>query len=467
MKDTSITPKTHPRIDSIEETTDTLTSRAGLALFARYLDSIGLSWFVERWFGPIRKSGKGVSAVECLRQVILFMADGTSRHLSHFDRLKADEGYAATLERRPADLVSSHSVKRFFGAISWARIWLLRKLLQELFLWRLNIEKPSLVVLDVDAMVMDNDEAEKRQGVRPTYKRVKGFAPLQMSWGRMVVDAVFRAGNHHSNHKDTTEKMVTHMVAKIRRRYSATVPIVIRQDAGYCDQKLFELYESLGVGYVSGGKLCPEIKESLGEMAAGQWRTYENAEQEWSYLELGDSRKSWRRFRRAIFCRPAYEDRQRLLEFARPDTLIYTNIGIGEPVGDALVAAGYGHLLTPAGIIECYHDRGSAELIHRAFKDFVDQRLPFKGFRQNTAFYYVALLAFALYESFKADVTDPVVPPTAYPTTFRRRFLDVAGKIVRHAGRIVLKVTRAAMDGLKLAEVWQRCLSPPRIPRPV
>ena len=262
MKDTSIAPKTHPRIDSIEETTDTLTSRAGLALFARYLDSIGLSWFVERWFGPIRKSGKGVSAVECLRQVILFMADGTSRHLSHFDRLKADEGYAATVERRPAGLVSSHSVKRFFGAISWARMWLLRRLLQELFLWRLNIEKPSLVILDVDAMVMDNDEAEKRQGVRPTYKRVKGF-------------------------------------------------------------------------------------------------------------------------------------------------------------------------------------------------------------RQNTAFYYVALLAFALYESFKADVADPVLPRTVYPTTFRRRFLDVAGKIVRHAGRIVLKVTRAAMDGLKLAEVWQRCLSPPRIPTPV
>ncbi len=44
MKDTSIAPKTHPRIDGIEETTDTLTSRAGLALFARYLDSNGLRY---------------------------------------------------------------------------------------------------------------------------------------------------------------------------------------------------------------------------------------------------------------------------------------------------------------------------------------------------------------------------------------------------------------------------------------
>ena len=52
-------------------------------------------------------------------------------------------------------------------------------------------------MLGLDTMVMDNDEALQRQGVRPTYKRVKGFQPLQMSWGRFVIDAVFRAGDKH------------------------------------------------------------------------------------------------------------------------------------------------------------------------------------------------------------------------------------------------------------------------------
>ena len=70
----------------------------------------------------------------------------------------------------------------------------------------------------MDTMVMDNDEACVRHGVRPTYKKVKGFAPLQMVWGRIIVDAVFRAGHHHSNHKDSTEKMVAHAVRVIRRR---------------------------------------------------------------------------------------------------------------------------------------------------------------------------------------------------------------------------------------------------------
>ena len=90
---------------------------------------------------------------------------------------------------------------------------------------------------------------------------------------------------------------------------------------------------------------------------------------------------------------------------------------------------------------------------------------PSKGFRQNTAYYYVTLLAFALFEAFKHDVTDLVVPETAYATTLRRRFIDVAGKIVTHAGRTVLKVTQAAMDRLHLDDLWLRCSSPPTMPQ--
>jgi hypothetical protein len=466
MKNTAKSSSKHPRIAGIEVTSDTLTSRAGLALFARYLDQIELGRFLSRWLGPLRKSSKGLPAAECVRQVLLFLVDGTSRHLTHFDSLKRDDGYAATIERTPEDLASSHAVKRFFRSITFGRIWLLRKLLQELFIWRLCLAESKIVILDLDVMVMDNDDALQREGVSPTYKKVKGFAPLQMVWNRIIVDAVFRAGHHHSNHKDSTEKMVAHAVRLIRRRYSKTVPIVIRQDAGYFDQKLFDLYEELGVAYVSGGKLYKDIKEFVATYGTEGWSTYVNGEQEWSYLELGDRRASWKRFRRAVFCRPTYSDRQMLLEFARPDTLIYTNIGMGRPIDQALQEAGFGYLLEASGIIRCYHGRGFDELVHRAFKDFVDQRLPFKGFRQNTAYYYMALLAFVLFEAFKADVTDLVVPKTAYATTLRRRFIDVAGKIVSHAGSVVLKVTQAVLDRLRLDELWLLCSSPPKLPEP-
>jgi hypothetical protein len=48
-----------------------------------------------------------------------------------------------------------------------------------LFLGHLNIDKPELIALGLDTMVMDNNDALKRQGVKPTYKKALGFAPPQ------------------------------------------------------------------------------------------------------------------------------------------------------------------------------------------------------------------------------------------------------------------------------------------------
>ncbi|MBW1924812.1 MAG: hypothetical protein JRJ35_15200 [Deltaproteobacteria bacterium] len=75
-------------------------------------------------------------------------------------------------------------------------------------------------------MVMDNSEAVVRHGVRPTYKGVKGFQPLQMTWRGFVIDAVFRRGDAHCNHGDTVEKMPRHVVRKIRKHYRGDVPIM-------------------------------------------------------------------------------------------------------------------------------------------------------------------------------------------------------------------------------------------------
>ena len=170
-----------PVIDRVEATTDTLTSRGGLALFVRYLDRIGLETPVGQWFGPLRRSAKGLGVWATFVQVCCFFLDGTSRHLVHFDRLKRDAGYAAVLETTPERLLSSHAVKRFFQAFGWGRIFLFRRLLQRLFLWRLNLAQPAVVILGLDTMVLDNDEALQRVGVEPTYKKVKGFQPLQMT----------------------------------------------------------------------------------------------------------------------------------------------------------------------------------------------------------------------------------------------------------------------------------------------
>ena len=73
------------------------------------------------------------------------------------------------------------------------------------------------------------------------------------------------------------------------------------------------------------------------------------------------------------------------------------------------------------------------------------------------------VIAFFLFETFKQDMDSPVIPVTWYPTTFRRRCLDIAGKIVRTAGRTVLKITATSQSNLQFQELWKRSVEIPPI----
>ena len=418
--------------------------------------------YLDTIFTTIRKSRKGREISEIFKQLFCFFIDGTSRHLVYFDTLKEDEGYSSSIESNPGDMLSSHAVKRFFMAmlIHWGFIF--RKVLHKLFLWRLGIEKPAFILLGLDTMVMDNDEAVKRHGVKPTYKKVKGFQPLQLTWGRFIIDAIFRSGDKHSNHSNDAEKMLRHIVGLIRKHYGEEFPIMIRLDSGFFDQKLLDVFESLQIGYICGGKLYGDIGSFVSGCDESFRGRYENKRQVWDYVEFGDRRGNWNKFRKALYCRPVYEDKQMLFKFARPDTVLYTNIGMGGVIDSQLSRIGKEKLMTPEGIIEAYHGRGCDELIHRALKDFGSEELPFKRFHQNSAFYYTMLIGFFLYESFKEDVCTPVVAVSSYATTLRRKILDVAGKIVRHAGKVTLKITLSTWQSLEFYQLWIRSGNPIR-----
>ena len=452
------------KISAIETTSERLTGRAGLTLFVAYLHQIEIFPLLDRFFGSIRKSKKGIAVFELFKQVLCFMADGTSRHLTYFDQLAGDPGYAGSIETDMAHMASSHRIKRFFNAFAWTRIFLFRRLLQRLFIWRLKIKQPELIELGIDTMVMDNDDAKCRHGVKPTYKKKKGFQPLQMNWGRLIVDAVFRGGDKHSNHGDTVQKMIRHIVIKIRKQYRQGVPIIIRMDSGFFDQKIFELCEKLKVGYVCGGKLYKDIKAVASDSVDNDWTRYCSGKKDyWEYIEFGSRRGNWNRFRRAIYCRLINDGDQLYLPGCRPDTVVITNIGQGQQIDSLLKKVGAEDYLTDRGIVASYHERGSDELANRALKDFGHEQLPFKKFNPNAAWYYSMLLGHFLMESFKEDVSAPVLSVSAYATTVRRKLIDIAGKVVSHGKKIILKVSATCFESLRLPELFNRCKHAPVI----
>lgn len=457
--------RTKNKIDRIELTSDNLTSRAGLTPWVHYLDRINIYGLLDRYFGSIRKSSKGVNVAEAFKQLLCFFLDGTDLHLTYFDHLAADPGYAATIETDLGDMVSSHQMKRFLNGFSFCRNFLFRRLLQDLFLWRLRAKKPDVVLLDLDTMVMDNDDARCREGVDPTYKDRNGFQPLQLKWGAYVVDAVFRRGKKHSNHGKTVVRMMSHMVERIRREYDPDVPIVLTVDAGFFDQENFRAFEKLGIGYVCGGKLYNDIKQRAEQIPEEDWQLLDKEDGR-SYLcaSFADQRGTWDKPRRVVFTRLTNKDHQGVFAFAQDRKVYYTNLGEDDTFTQKLTAVGKASWLTTPGVVSLAHGRGRDELRHRALKEFGTEKLPFKRFEPNTAFYYTMVLAFNLLEAFKRDVTAEIISPDVYPTTFRRTFLDIAGKIVATSHQVILKVTRVVWERLNLQKIWGRANSPPVTP---
>ena len=452
------------RINKLEVTDDTLTSRGGLAFFVKYVEAVGIVRLLLTKFDGIKKNAKGVSVKNLFLQTLCFFFDGTSGHLNYFDQLKEDTGYTAVIEVPTREVASSHAMKRFFGAFGIFMAGAFRWVLKELLVWRLKMAAVRVVELTLDTMVMDNDEALKREGCDPTYKKVKGFQPLHLIWEGKIVDAIFRRGKRHSNYGNDVEKMIRGIVTLIRTRYDASVAIVIRLDAGFFDEQNFALCDELGIGFIATGKVYEAIKKKVAALPEQDWKEYDNGRQMWSYAGFAYQCEKWDKSYRALYTRPKYEERQRLLDFARPDNIILTNLSPGEPALEKLPADLRKYWLEDITVIYHHHQRGADELPHRGVKDFGSEQLPFKRFAANQAYYYMMLVSFFLFQTFKEDTLKDILPIASYATTVRRRLIDFAAKIVRTGHEVILKVPEAVMDSLNLQTLWTRCHSASPIP---
>ena len=299
-------------------------------------------------------------------------------------------------------------------------------------------------------MVMDNDSAKIRQGVSPTYKRVKGFQPLQVYWNGYLIDAVIRYGKNHSNHSDTVIEALTHIIKRIRKDCSKDVPILILADAGFYSEDNFKAFEKLNVAYICGGRVYDDIKAIVKSIK--EFNNYIGKENVWEFVDFIDKRGIWDKGRRAIYLKPFVNDEgETVLPFAREiDRIIYTNLGLDKELNDIFIKGGMEEYFKAETIIESYHNRGNDELVNRALKEFGTEELPFKRFLPNAAFYYSIVLSFFLYESFKRDVAKGIIDGKSYPTTFRRMLIDFAGKIIHTGRRIILKVSQYVYERLNI-----------------
>lgn len=454
------------KISNVGVTHDKISGRGGIYFVLRYIANISFYQIFEKFFNFLKGSAKGLSTLQFIKQVLAYFIDGSDMSMKSFDRRKQDEAYAALLENTPDEMASSHQIKRFFRKFILVGNWLFRKILLQLFIWRLHIEQPDIIELFADTMVLDNNDAQQREGVEPTYKKKKGFHPFQISWKSYLVDAIFRRGSVHGNHGTEFKKAIARLTLAIRKKYR-DVPIIVTSDSAFMDDNNFSFFEQqLKINYICAGKQYDDLKQYVQQLSPEQFNSFTSPHQSWRYTEFGNRLQSWSKFRRCIFTTLENDDNgQMKLEFVQTDSFTYTNMGQDPQLTQQLMQAGGEEYLTTEKIIQLNHQRGAGEINHRSVKQFATkEQLPFERLGMNRAYYYLMIISYFLHVAYKYDVVSEIIPLTSYPTTFRRQLIDFAAKIVSTGGEFILKVTQVIYDHLNIRKIWELSGAPLPIP---
>ncbi len=457
--------KVNNQIQTIQTTNANLTDRAGLNLFTTYLHKTETLDYLAETFPDLKKSNKGLSVKNFFLQMFSFLTDGTSRYISYFDELMKDKSYSTILGVNQDELASSHAINRMIAKFSLGHSKRFNAIFSSLFLNRLKQENPEIIVLDIDTVVFDNSNSKKKQGNKWTYKKVNGFHPTFVKWNGDIIFSDFQAGSTSNNRKGFVAKTLKRIVKNIRDNYNADVPIILTMDSGYFDQKIYKLCEDeLKIGFVSAGKFSEKTRQLVAELDLESCEVYKKTVSnkevyEYRFAEFSEERASWDRSRRLLYTVINKENGQ--LKLALEDRIYYTNIGITEEFTEQLKAAGQEEYLSLDKVFELARSRGNSELTHRYLKDFGFEELPFESFASNRAFFQIMILAFNLFNSFKSNCIPEA--KNIYARTFRRKYIDIAGKIVHHSNQVILKITKFKMEQLDFFNIWQRCNSSCRL----
>lgn len=433
------------KIKIFESTSSCLTSRAGVAPFVNFLNGCEVVEQLADQLQNLRQSKKGISLLEAFFQLITFFVDGSENTLEAFDKLRDDQSWKTLIGDEK--LLGTAQLKRLLDKIRPEHIDKMRPLIRSVFLSVLKAASPQKVVLFLDSCVYDNSGAKCRSGVKHTYKKKQGYHPINLIWDGIYVDTVFQPGNCSTNHGNVAINMLKSIVPLIRNVLGQDIPIIVRMDGGYYDQKLFAACDELEIGFVCTGKHYSDHNELAKRRTEDFDGEFQNKTCKWAYASFQERRKNWpeEMCYRALFLRAIEEDGQPLLGLK--SRILLTNLNKEEACDKE--------------IIQYDHSRGADELTHRATKEFCNERMPCLDYFANTFWYMMSILSFNLFQVFKREIV--CCPKNTYPNTVRRRFFDIAGKIT-YEGRVYrLKIPVWKMRELQFDDIWRRSLIPRQI----
>jgi len=405
----------------IETTRERLTAHGGLALMAEFNHGIGLRELVDRYL-PVPGSNRGFNPSVMVDTLVL-MLQGGGRSLEDLRELKNEEGLMKLIGHN--EIPESDTVGDWLrrmgdpktGQLGFEGLDGVRDKLNERILKRDGIKEYTL---DADATEIIGEKADALF----TYNGNKGYMPMLGFLYETPVCLLdeFREGNV----APAFGQKEFYMGCKNRMPLGKRIGYYRGDSASY-QAELFNQLEEDGVRYAITADQDKAVKSAIALIPSGDWEEpvrgcgYELAE---TVHCMNGTKKAFR-----LVVKREKRRQRDLFE------------GKGGPYFYHAVATNW--LEEEKGtrqLLEWHNQRGQAENFNKEVKNGIGmERMPCGQSYANAVFFRIGVIAYNLFIGFKR-ISCPESWMKQTIATFRWKMVQIAGRIVKHAGKTVLRL---------------------------
>jgi len=400
----------------LEMTPDTITAHAGLALLGEFAHGLGLPALVDRHL-PLPGSGAGYRPSEFVMP-LLMMLNGGGQSLEDLRQVRNDIALRDLLgwDRLPSSDAVGNWLRR---AGMSGGLYGLDRVNRELLRRALMADGIESYTLDMDATAIEAD----KKSARMTYKGFCGYMPMvgHLAENGLVVADEFREGNDSPGARNL----------EFIKRCCARMPEgkrigSFRSDSAAYQASVFNYCESEGVDitFAVGADLDSAVLGAIRAIGEEDWRVYQDGHIAETVHSMNETDKA---FRLVVVRRPVQGE---LFDGEDPRFRYKVIASNREESAEETIA--------------WYNARGehSENRIKELKIGLGMDRMPCGQFWANAVFFRIGVLAYNLFRLFEL-----VILPEDWRRhqirTVRWRLYQVAGKVVRHAGQLYLKVRQA------------------------